>query len=118
MAVKDSFHNRRLGIRGEKLAAKYLVRDGWKIVERNYKSPFGEIDIIAKKGDIYAFTEVKTRLSDAYGSPSQAVNSERKQRYIMGANYYFAGREIDFTVRFDVIEVYKDKINRIENAFY
>lgn len=119
MAVeKPEKHNKRLGAKGEKQAAKYLKKHGWKIVEKNYKNPFGEIDIIAKKGEIYAFIEVKTRLTDMFGTPSQAVNEQRKRRYIMGAKYFFAGKNINFTVRFDIIEIFEGQINHIENAFY
>lgn len=117
MAV-DGGHNRRLGLKGEKKACAYLRRHGYKILERNFKNPFGEIDIIAEKADVIAFVEVKTRLTDYYGTPSEAVDSRRRQRYISGAKFYFAGRDIDVTVRFDVIEIFKDNINHIPNAFY
>lgn len=115
---KDSLHNQKIGRKGEKIARDYLIKRGWKILESNYKTPFGEIDIIAKKDDIVAFIEVKTRLSDIFGLPSEAVTKQRKMRYIRGANYYFTGKIIDFTVRFDIIEVYKNQTNHIENAFY
>lgn len=119
MAVeKDNLHNRKLGKEGEKIARSYLKKSGWKILEKNYKTPFGEIDIIAKKDDIVAFIEVKTRLSDIFGLPSEAVTAQRKLRYIRGANYYFAGKIIDCTVRFDIIEVFRKQLNHIENAFY
>ena len=111
-------HNKQLGAAGEKKARAYLKLHGWKILEKNFKNPFGEVDIIAKKGDVIAFIEVKTRLSESYGAPSQAVNERRKQRYIMGAKYYFINREMDCTVRFDIIEILNGKINHIENAFY
>ena len=114
---KDSLHNKTLGIKGEKKARSYLKENGWKILEKNYKTPFGEIDIIARKDDVVAFIEVKTRLSDIFGAPSEAVTNMRKLRYIRGANYYFTNKTIDFTVRFDIIEVYRDKLNHIENAF-
>lgn len=115
---KDSFHNQKLGKEGEKIARSYLKKNGWKILEKNYKTPFGEIDIIAKKEDVIAFIEVKTRLSDIFGLPSEAVTNQRKLRYIRGANYYFTGKIIDCTVRFDIIEVFKKQLNHIENAFY
>ncbi|MCH5148030.1 MAG: YraN family protein [Clostridiales bacterium] len=114
---KDSFHNKKLGKEGEKKARSYLKRRGWKILEKNYKTPFGEIDIIAEKGEVVAFIEVKTRLSDIYGAPSEAVSNERKLRYIRGANYYFMNKIIDCTVRFDIIEVFKSELNHIDNAF-
>ena len=115
---KDSFHNQKIGRKGEEVARSYLKKNGWRIIEKNYKTPFGEIDIIAKKDDVIAFIEVKTRLSDIYGLPSESVTKQRKMRYIRGANYYFTGKIIDCTVRFDIIEVYKNQINHIENAFY
>lgn len=118
MDIKGDKYNKRLGKSGEDKAVKYLKRNGWKIVERNYKNPFGEIDIIAKKDDTVAFIEVKTRTSDIYGAPSEAVTNIRKQRYISGAKHYFAGCNIDFTVRFDIIEILNGVVNHIENAFY
>lgn len=119
MAIKkDNLHNRKLGLKGEKKARRYLVFHGWKILEKNYKTPFGEIDIVARKRDVLAFIEVKTRLTDKYGSPSEAVTETRKRRYISGANYYLCNKDVDMTVRFDIIEIYRDRLNHIENAFY
>ena len=117
MAI-DGRHNKRLGLAGENKACAYLKKQGYKILERNYKNPFGEIDIIAKKDEVVAFVEVKTRLTDDYGAPSEAVDFKRKQRYIAGAKYYFAGKEPFVTIRFDVIEIFKGQINHIPNAFY
>lgn len=115
--AERNMHNKRLGEKGEKKARRYLRLRGWKILEKNYKNPFGEIDIIAKRKGIIAFIEVKTRLSDVFGTPSQAVTEQRKQRYISGAKCYFANTRITDTVRFDVIEIFQGKINHIENAF-
>lgn len=115
--MDEEKHNLKLGKSGERQARKYLKRQGYKIVEKNWKNPFGEVDIIAKKGDVFAFIEVKTRLSDAFGMPSEAVNTARKRKYIQGAEYYFINREILHTVRFDIIEVLNGEINHIENAF-
>lgn len=114
---KDGLHNKKLGEKGEKTARAYLKGQGWKILEKNYKTPFGEIDIIAEKDGTVAFIEVKTRLSDTFGLPSESVTNMRKLRYIRGANYYFTNKIIDCTVRFDIIEVFKDSFNHIENAF-
>lgn len=110
--------NVNLGKQGELQAQKYLKKSGWQILETNWRNPFGEVDIIAKKGEVIAFIEVKTRLSDAFGAPSEAVQNKRKLKYIRGANYYFYNKNIDCTVRFDIIEIYKGKLNHIENAFY
>lgn len=110
-------NNRKLGRYGERRACRYLRKNGYKILERNYKNPFGEVDIIARKGEVIAFTEVKARLSDAYGAPSEAVGRERQRRYIRAAQYYCSDCVTDVVIRFDIIEVYKGCINHIENAF-
>jgi putative endonuclease len=109
--------NRKLGFFGERRAAKYLKKQGYEILERNYKCPFGEVDIIAKKGDVVAFVEVKTRSSDYFGTPGEAVNGVRRKRYANSAKFYFSGRDINCTVRFDVLEILQKQINYIENAF-
>ena len=73
--------NRRTGAKGEKLAVKYLKRHGYKILKRNWRNPFGEVDIIASCGDAVVFAEVKTRLSDEFGTPSEAVNRSFSHRH-------------------------------------
>ena len=118
MAVEgEDRHNKKLGAQGEKKAVKFLKRNKYKIIAKNFVSPYGEIDIIARKGDVLAFIEVKTRLSDIFGLPNEAVDERRKRRYIMGANYFLINKNIDLCVRFDIIEVFRGQINHIENAF-
>lgn len=112
----DGKAGKRLGASGEKLAVKHLKKQGWKILETNLRTPFGEIDIIAKRGDVLSFCEVKTRSNDYYGSPSEAVDLKKQSRYIRAAQSYTRGMD-DCTVRFDIIEVYRGKVNHIENAF-
>ena len=113
----SAIHNAALGQKGERAARSYLKKQGYEIVEKNYKNPFGEVDIIAKKGDIYAFIEVKTRLSDAFGAPSEAVDARRRKKYALAAEFYLSEKIDDYIVRFDVIEVFNGGINHIENAF-
>lgn len=107
----------KFGAFGERKAVKFLKKNGYKIVERNYKCPFGEVDIIAQKGEVLAFIEVKSRHGDDFGKPAQAVDAERRARYVRSAKYYFSGRTIDVVVRFDIIEFLNGEINHIENAF-
>ena len=109
---------RKLGFSGERKAAAYLKRDGYKIVERNFRCPFGEVDIIAAKGDVLAFIEVKTRSGDSFGQPNEAVGADRQKRYKNCARFYFSGKEMDCIVRFDIIEVTKEGVNHIENAYF
>lgn len=115
MAVNGE--KRALGFRGESRAVKFLKDSGYTVLHRNFSCPFGEVDIIAQKEGVLCFIEVKTRSSDYFGAPNQAVDKKRQTRYINSARYYFSNREIDCTVRFDIIEVVDGKINHIENAF-
>lgn len=118
MAVKGE--NRRLGFFGERKAARFLKKHGYKISERNFKCKAGEIDIIARKGDTVAFIEVKTRSSDYFGEPNEAVDNTRRRRYVNAANTYLylnGLRPDDFVLRFDIIEVKNGEINHIINAF-
>jgi putative endonuclease len=108
---------KKLGNAGEAKAAHYLKKQGYKILKRNYRCPFGEVDIVAQKGDMVAFIEVKTRTSDAFSRPADAVGYERRQRYVRSAKYWFAGRVMDVNVRFDIIEVLPESLNHIINAF-
>ena len=104
---------------GEKLAVDYLKKHGYTILERNYKLPCGEIDIIASKDKCISFIEVKSRWILANGMPSEAVNRARQRRYVNTANAYIATLGYpDFDYRFDVIEVVGDReVNLIEDAF-
>lgn len=115
MAIKGE--KRRLGFFGEAKAVRFLKKNGYKIVARNYRCPCGEVDIIAEKGDVCAFIEVKTRSDLSFGQPNEAVNAERRRRYVSAAKYYFSGRTVDTVVRFDIVEILEGKINHIENAF-
>lgn len=112
----DGKAKKRLGKMGERLAVKYLKKHGYKILEKNYRTPFCEVDIIAKCGDVLCFCEVKTRNSDVYGAPSEAVNLSKQKRYIRAAYHYLSGNE-ECTVRFDIIEVFRGEVNHIKNAF-
>ena len=102
---------------GEEYAARLLEREGYRILSRNFRTRYGEIDLIAQKGEILAFVEVKARTGDLFGTPSEAVGRARMERYVKAAAFYFADREIDCVVRFDVIEVEGKKVNHIISAF-
>ncbi len=116
-AQKKNAADRRTGRKGENAAARYLKRKGYKILERNWRNPFGEVDIIATADGVVAFVEVKARLTDVFGAPSEAVGRQRQRRYIDAARCYFADREMDCVVRFDVIEVEGRRLNHIVSAF-
>ena len=111
-------HKKVLGRKGEKLVEDYLKKQGCKILKRNYRTPFGEADLIVEDGDEIAFVEVKTRESFAYGTPAEAVGKEKQRRYYQIAQCYWLKIGKEPNARFDVAEVYADgRIEYIKNAF-
>lgn len=112
---EEHMEKRSFGDFGEEMAAQYLRRQGYAILARNYRCRFGELDVIAEQGDELVICEVKTRASDAYGYPAEAVG-RRKMKSIRSAAKYFvsAAGMTDKKMRFDIIEIY---LNQIEGAF-
>ena len=103
---------------GEAQATKYLRGIGYKIIEKNVVNKAGEVDIIATDKDYIVFVEVKARSSMEFGSPSQAVTSNKKLRYIRFAKLYAMHNKcFDKNIRFDIIEVFNGEITHIINAF-
>lgn len=98
--------NISIGKKGEDEALKVLKRSGYRILERNYRCRYGEVDLIARDGDTIVFVEVKTRGSDRFGPPQQSVDL-RKQRHIISvSNTYLAHYNLtDRPVRFDVVSI-------------
>ena len=107
-----------LGRKGEALTAKYLKKHGYKLLARNYTTPFGEADIVALSPDGYTcFVEVKTRESDAFGLPAEAVDREKQHRYRRIALYYCSAMKREIPVRFDVASVWEGELEYFENAY-
>lgn len=110
------------GMQGEEIAARYLLSKKYKIIQRNYRCRYGEIDIIASKKNVLIFVEVKTRRNYAFGSPLEAV-SLKKQCSIssVAQEYIQRGNLSGSAARFDVIAVLLNsncpEIEHIENAF-
>ena len=112
-------NKRKFGIIGEKMAQKYLKDNKYEIIENNYYTRNGEIDIIASKNNYIIFVEVKTRTNDKYGRASEAVHKIKKIHMKKSAAIFLKENNFSrFTIRFDVIEVYmingKCKINHIK----
>lgn len=98
--------NRLFGDRGERLAVRHLKKSGLRIVTRNYRNRFGEIDIIALDGQTIVFVEVKTRKSNAAGNPLEAVDEIKQAKIIQVAQAYLKQRRLfEYSVRFDVIGI-------------
>ncbi|MBQ9525225.1 MAG: YraN family protein [Bacteroidaceae bacterium] len=112
-------HN-EFGIEGEDKAANYLIREGYTILDRNWKSGHKELDIVAEKDGILVVVEVKTRTSSKYGNPEDAVTPKKIRNTVLAADAYIRFNRIDLPVRFDIISVLSssgDVINHIEDAF-
>jgi putative endonuclease len=122
-AASVSQRRRNLGAYGEDLAVQWYQERGFEVLDRNWRCPQGEIDIVAAKGDVLVFSEVKTRTSDIFGKPFEAVGpaKQRRMRRLAGAWLRTlparAGRRRSFTVRFDVVSVTSEALSVIEAAF-
>lgn len=113
---------KNLGRIGENIAAKYLESKGYRIIKRNYRIRYAEIDIIAESEGRIIFVEVKTRANDRLGLPAEAVNIYKQKKIILAASVFLQNEKYcDCACRFDVIEVYytdkEIKVRQIENAF-
>lgn len=116
--TQKNFYKKLLGRAGEIKAAEFLKKKGYEITDKNFKTRIGEIDVIAKDGEYVVFVEVKTRTDDSYGTPSEAVDNKKQEKYrLVAAEYLQKKRLSDAACRFDVIEIENGKINHIENAF-
>jgi putative endonuclease len=117
----NAFWRRLLGQRGERQAARWLRRQGYRILVRGYRTPRGEIDLIARDGDTLVFVEVKTRRE---GEPAEAVTPEKEQRLCLAAlEFLKRHRLMEARSRFDVVALVWPEASRtpaiehIRNAF-
>ena len=111
-------HKKVLGKKGEKLVAEYLKKQGYKILETNYRTPFGEADIIVLDKDEIVFVEVKTRSSDKFGAPKESVTKKKRETYRKIAQFYWLRTGEEPNARFDVAQVFDDgSIDYLKNAF-
>ena len=113
-------HNQRVGKWGEETATTFLSRRGYEIVARNARTPYGEIDIIAKQGDVTIFVEVKTLTSSKYFFPEQNVTARKREHMLACAECYAAENAIDHW-QIDVVTIegrqgVEPKITHFENA--
>jgi putative endonuclease len=105
-----------LGRLGETRARDYLVARGWRIEAQNYRFGRREIDIVARRGNLVAFVEVKTRAGDGYGAPEEAVTRlKRREIEIVAREYLCRHRLDDVDVRLDVISVTVSRLARVEH---
>ncbi|MGC8855907.1 MAG: YraN family protein [Anaerolineae bacterium] len=113
-------HNQTLGQWGEQIARNYLQAIGYKVLGYNLHTPYGEIDIVARHGEIMIFVEVKTRASSHLGLPEEAITPRKREHMLAAAEYYAAEEGIDHW-RIDVIAIEgtpgkHPKVTHFENA--
>lgn len=113
-----SRYRKEAGKQGEEKAAGILMNKGFNIRTVNWRSPLGEIDIIAEKGDLIVFAEVKTRYGMDYGAAAEAVNKKKQQHIARTAAAYIKAEGLrGRSYRFDVLSVMPEEIEHIEDAF-
>ncbi|MFC4723054.1 YraN family protein [Geojedonia litorea] len=114
-------HN-QLGKKGEQMAVDFLIDKGYTIKERNYRFGKAEVDIIAKKNDVLAIIEVKTRSSSDFGLPQEFVKPKQIQQLVKVVDDYVLKNELDVDVRFDIIAIIKTgtdfSIEHLKDSFY
>lgn len=112
------------GVFGENYATGYLSDQGYEIVERNFRTPYGEIDIIAADDTYIVFVEVKARCSGKYGLPRDSITNNKRKRIVQTALLYLSGHTAGRQPRFDVVEILCNnaftcvlELTHIKNAF-
>lgn len=114
---------REFGQESERIAERYLRRQGYDILERNVRLPEGELDLVARQEGVTVFVEVKARRSTAMGGATYAVQAEKRRRLIRLGAHYLALHELsEAPARFDVVLIQQDgtgqpTVEHIENAF-
>ena len=111
------------GKRGEQLATEYLETKGYKILERNWRHSYAEVDIIARHGDILVFVEVKTRSNDRFSKPEDAIDEKKEDFIASVAPVYMEQIGHEWEIRFDFISVVipksgKVRIRHMKDAFW
>lgn len=105
-----------IAIKGEDLATKFLIDKGYKIIDRNFRKGYGEIDIISVKKNILVFVEVKTRTSNAYGTPFEAITYSKLKTLIKTSELYkVLNPKLPDEMRIDAVSVILDSSNNLVN---
>ena len=118
--------SRETGVRGEELAARFLIGKGYKVVERNYRTRYGELDLVMRSGDALVFVEVKARRGTGFGDPLEAVTPGKREQVRLMAEHYLAERGEGFAegfaeIRFDAVGILfgrgGNKVKHVPDAF-
>lgn len=118
----SKLNTRQVGKSGEDCAVRFLKKKGYKVIERNYRCIFGEIDLVATDKDEIVFVEVKSRRSKGFGNPEAAVDINKQKKISRIAMNYLMEKELgDHNARFDVVAIHflpeGERVEIIKNAF-
>lgn len=123
MNTSQALHKKLLGNTGESIASNYLTRQGYRIISRNFKARYGEIDIICVHADTLVFIEVKTRQGREFGLPEEAVTPKKLREVVQTADFFVSTHQnLPEAFRIDVIGIELDEeekvvyFNHIENV--
>lgn len=105
-------NNTQKGKEGEILAENFLKKKGIKIIEKNYRTKFGEIDLIGFDKRTIIFIEVKLRNNNKFGYPTEAITKKKLSHLFQSAEIFISQRNLNYNYRFDVIAIRQDDMNR------
>jgi putative endonuclease len=119
---KEKFMKKELGKRGEDIASSYMQEHGYRILQRNFRCGYGEVDIICTQAQVLVFVEVKTRTGQGFGSPEESITRTKKEHIRKVALIFLETCALSFReIRFDVVGILmhdgQPQINHIEAAF-
>lgn len=116
--MADAANRRALGAAGEAMAARWYERNGYEVLDRNWRCRDGEIDLVARRGGVVVVCEVKTRRGTRFGVPAEAVTVAKQRRLRRLAAAWLAAHDVRAaSVRFDVVSVLDARVEVIEAAF-
>ena len=111
--------NRSIGLWGEAVASEYLADLGYIILEHNARTPYGELDLVARQGMITVFVEVKTRSNSRFGPPEAAVTKKKRAHLVAASQAYLQMHpELDGDWRLDVIAIERDRNNKVTSLVH
>ena len=117
-----NLHNQVIGLSGERIAERWLLRNGWRVIQRRFRDGHRDVDLIAERSGTVAFVEVKARLGDVFGGPVEAVDWRKRRELVRSARMWISRHgQRGENYRFDVIGVLlaseKVFVRHVENAF-
>ena len=122
LRLKSMAQHNDIGKKGEDEAARYLHQQGYQVLERNYRYQHAEIDLIAQKGKMLIFVEVKTRTNVSFGNPEEFVSYTKAKLIMRVAEHYIFAKDWLHDIRFDIVAVTISgnelRVNHIQDAFY